>query len=852
MSESGPTTVGSIVGKLKMDRDQWVAAVAATKAEIRDLESSDPDIRIDTNAKSVMVQLAEARAAADALGGAQEDLGRKTRRTADETIRANEANRTSVTRVGAIATAVALLVPLLTPVGAAAIGVGGALLGMGTAGVLALYGIHREMQQGTVVGGAFRDGIDSLKGSMGTLASTAAVNMLSSFRRVVAETRDALPGLNTQVGQFSSLLGRSGANLFTGTLNSLRVLNPLLMTAGVYVLRLTEGFQAWTQGSGIEDFGEYALAALPQVTDVLGKLASMVLHILEALAPLGTIGLAVLAGVSDVINGIPVEILSQLIVTLTWGAIAFKAWGFVAPMLATIATSMGAVGAATTIATGPIGWVVAGLAALAGVLATIIVSNQGAAKATMEYTAAVEADSGAIGENTRLKVAQKLADNGVLEAAKKLGASLEDVTGATLGQADSMKALSLYTRAADGDVDALNQVMKETGLNHYEVAGLLNTMVVGFRNESAAVVASAESYELRTEAMETTTTATRAQQAADEAAAGALGISVGALQAARSGQEGMESSTAKATAEMYLQGDAAGLLRQALDVLNGKQLSAAEAQNQFESQLVRLPQFTDEASAALSGMSQAAVDNRGSLLDLIQSSQNSALALRDQGASSDEVKQKMIDGRQAIIDQAVANGMNRDEVTRYIEELYKIPDQIPKTKIEVDTATAEAQLQTFLANVSNRVAWVQVKASLPDLNGSASGSGRPGVANGGTIPGLAGGGSGGTVLGPGNAHSDTAGLFRLAHGEEVVSDRFGQATRNRSLLKAINAGYTPAPAAGFATRAVQPAASAPTATQPRGDTVVNVSVNGTQQTDPRVLGEVVGARVRRGLVGVNR
>jgi hypothetical protein len=32
------------------------------------------------------------------------------------------------------------------------------------------------------------------------------------------------------------------------------------------------------------------------------------------------------------------------------------------------------------------------------------------------------------------------------------------------------------------------------------------------------------------------------------------------------------------------------------------------------------------------------------------------------------------------------------------------------------------------------------------------------------------------VTGPGNAHSDTAGLYRLADGEEVTSDRFGQAS----------------------------------------------------------------------------
>ncbi|MGS8551732.1 hypothetical protein, partial [Salmonella enterica] len=82
---------------------------------------------------------------------------------------------------------------------------------------------------------------------------------------------------------------------------------------------------------GIEKFAGYALSMLPTVTDVLGKLAAMVMHILEALAPLGQIGLTVLSGIATAIDAIPVDVLSQLIVTITWGAVAFKAWGFIAP-----------------------------------------------------------------------------------------------------------------------------------------------------------------------------------------------------------------------------------------------------------------------------------------------------------------------------------------------------------------------------------------------------------------------------------------------------------------------------------------------------------------------------------------
>lgn len=112
MTDSGPTTVGSIVGKLRLDRAQWVAEVAATKSDIRELEGSDPDIHIDVNAAEAIAQLKATGAAADALGAKTEDLGRKTRKATEEMVKANDANKTSVTRVGAIATAVAMLLPL--------------------------------------------------------------------------------------------------------------------------------------------------------------------------------------------------------------------------------------------------------------------------------------------------------------------------------------------------------------------------------------------------------------------------------------------------------------------------------------------------------------------------------------------------------------------------------------------------------------------------------------------------------------------------------------------------------------------------------------------------------------------
>lgn len=87
---------------------------------------------------------------------------------------------------------------------------------------------------------------------------------------------------------------------------------------------------------------------------------------------------------------------------------------------------------------------------------------------------------------------------------------------------------------------------------------------------------------------------------------------------------------------------------------------------------------------------------------------------------------------------------------------------------------------------------LEQRTILPDLNGDASGSGRPGVATGGRIS------------GPGTGTSDTAGLFRLSDGEFVVRESAARAigydNLNRlnggdtQLLKPMGYAYSPAPA----------------------------------------------------------
>jgi hypothetical protein len=69
--------------------------------------------------------------------------------------------------------------------------------------------------------------------------------------------------------------------------------------------------------------------------------------------------------------------------------------------------------------------------------------------------------------------------------------------------------------------------------------------------------------------------------------------------------------------------------------------------------------------------------------------------------SAEDARQKLITQRDAIINNAVANGQNKEAVERYIDSILKIPAKVPPTKVDVDKAEAELKLQGFQTAINN-------------------------------------------------------------------------------------------------------------------------------------------------------
>ncbi|GAP57308.1 hypothetical protein AHiyo1_01340 [Arthrobacter sp. Hiyo1] len=232
-------------------------------------------------------------------------------------------------------------------------------------------------------------------------------------------------------------------------------------------------------------------------------------------------------------------------------------------------------------------------------------------------------------------------------------------------------------------------------------------IVTGSLNAQSGAISKSKQDNLdQVAAMNTTTGALTAQQIALQGQASIYGESVPVYQAAVKSQQDLADKAAQTTANMVQQNDAAGLLKMTLDGLNGKAISAAQAQNAFDSQLANMGTHVDKTgktikftTANIGDMSAASVALRGQLNSQVAGLQAVVEANGGLNDSTGQAKAEMEKMRTQIIDNAVAHGVDKDAVTAYVDKLLTIPKSVPPTKLEIDKAKAEADIAAFQAHV---------------------------------------------------------------------------------------------------------------------------------------------------------
>lgn len=815
MSE-GPTVVGSIVANLKIDDSDYNQKLDRAKAAARQLSTVDPTIKVDAKVDNAIAKIeavrlaqqkldaatqqtqiayqrldeiqtkggasqsrlmaghlaatraenAQERATRD-LAAAQAALGAAEDEETTSAVRQDSVHRQGLQRWQMIAIAIAALIPLLAPLAGYALGVAGALAGMGAAGVLAIYGIVQAVKQANATGQQYSTGLRSLKSDLDGLGNTAATGFLSSFQIAVAMLNRAMPALNSQVGNFSQMLGFVGNSVLAGVIRALSVLNPLFVQAGQYVMQLADGFLQWTQNGGLAKFAAYASQNLPQVAETLGSLLSVVMHLVEAASQIGGPLLTAVKGIADALNALPVDVVAALGVTAGATFLAIASWNRLVPVINGVSTAMGGM---KVQGAGLMGVIVGTAAAVDALMLA------GTAAAGKGFTSFLGSSRDVNGWSDAIRKGNIDVSNLGITAQKTGGFWNDfmrniDLTGTAIRPFyDNAKDLdSALAQASPKDMvkayEQLEKIMFKNGKTVEDVANLYPAATAAYAANKAAVEAAA---------------------VAQSESARILGLQQGEY-------ETLAQKISGAT-------DEAKLWKDALDMLNGTQQSveattialAQDFQTAAETIASNI-KTTDKATAtSLDINTKYGVQNHQMILQAVQDAEARAQAQiqadlnagKSQSDATAAGNALLASSKQSIIDHMVQAGLDRQAVSDLVNQLLAVPKSI-ESKVNVDTSPARTQilnLQAMINGLTGRTIPIYVSAQ----QGTPLHIGA--FADGGTI----GMSTGGSVRGPGSASSDTAGMYRLANGEEVTSNKLGQADRWRSVLKMINADAKPA------------------------------------------------------------
>ena len=319
---------------------------------------------------------------------------------------------------------------------------------------------------------------------------------------------------------------------------------------------------------------------------------------------------------------------------------------------------------------------------------------------------------------------------------------------------------------------------KEHGKATGVLLGGLSLMLPGFGNATQAIEKHAKSFHLdnvvtgqgsialdkHTQAALRHAGATGKSATATDVMARSLGTDVKSLGVANAAQDKSTVSLKAQTLQMQLANDAAGLLAQGFDKLNGTSINVEESMWAFRTAELAATTAVHDNGRSLNDNTVKGHANVAALLDQIKAAQAHAGAVGKQTGSTIKGTAAFRADVQAIRDHSAKLGLDRGAVDALLRK-YGLMPKTKLTKIDVlDLASPKIGRVIGLLEAIHNITPV-IDISNPHH--------------------LA---SGGTVRGKGTSTSDSN-PYMLSIGEEVVREPY--ATQNRALLKAINSGRSP-------------------------------------------------------------
>lgn len=390
------------------------------------------------------------------------------------------------------------------------------------------------------------------------------------------------------------------------------------------------------------------------------------------------------------------------------------------------------------------------IAAAAGAVAWYAKKNAEAEQRVQDLTDAIEADSGALGENSREAMFNALQKQGVIKAARDVGLSLETVTDAALG--------------VPGAIDDVNHRMQQyaDSTEAARSAGSAANVELGKSDKAFQKVNEAingANKEVR-----------QAKQNAKDHAE-AMGEDAKATDKAGDSTQRFGEQTKDAGDKTKEMREEVRRLASQMQAYIEQAYTTRDANRAYEAAIDDATKSVKENGRTLDISTEKGRENQAALDQIAQTALTVAESNLKQGASFDRVSKQVRHARDDFIDMARKMGMSREAARKLadrlgltrdnVDALRRATDKLPRVK-HIDITVASQGALTGVQAIDRAIAALHDRHVTITVEQQNAFNKQAAMA--GAIPGQA---AGGPVIGPGTGTSDSV-LRRLSNGEFVV------------------------------------------------------------------------------------
>ncbi|GHJ59128.1 hypothetical protein NOK12_16460 [Nocardioides sp. OK12] len=603
-----------------------------------------------------------------------------------------------------------------------------------------------------------QEGLESLL-LMGPRVQTIVTNISSALGEMASNAGEALAGprfreffsyIETTAGPTLMEMGRTLGNVTEGLANMMVAFHPASIEFTGGLERMTARFAEWSRGlednQGFQNFLDYLSDTGPQVVALLGSLVNALVGLGQAAAPIGAVVVPALTAVANAFAAIAASPVGAPILAAAAAFVALNRamqigsalYAGAARGMTSLTTAAGSAGSSMTglqkAMVGLAVWQVAiqGIKSLEGAMRDALPTTEQLTSRLLDLRDGTVSDLGEDFSQLGDSIG-RLTDSNVLE---KAGDGLLKVF--TLGQVEGQRL---------GDARAEIELLDSALVN------LVNTGGPEAASQAFADLASAQG--LTAEETETLRGLLTGYEDALTRAGNASRLAADSTNTLANAEAAQARATQEAVAALRAKRDAT--------------LAAFDAETNYRQALKDATAQAKTNTAGIRGNSDAALANRGALSQLAAAWNNQSAAVRNNN-------QKFQEARAAFIATAQSMGVSEAAARKLANEIMALPKS-REIKIVADTSNAMAALyQVQQYKIADKIVRVHtVRTSSDGVDYVSGGYSPKRSADGSTVP------------KDSKPYGDRY-LYMLAPGEEVISNRHGQADRHRSLLKAINAG----------------------------------------------------------------